>query len=399
MKPTHNNNAGIHTLTWPDYQIGMRVDRIRESREHLTAEVFLKTTLPGVNTHLTQARHNLTSITARNSLARMLEERLPGLPWGEIIEQGFVSVIDQHREGAPLIRLGELPPQERVAYRVKPLLVERQANLLYGAGSTLKSYLAQYMSVLVESPLDHNGLEVEPGKIMYLDFETDEHEVAERIRMIQAGLGIAAPTDVLYRYGRVSLADDIENIQRLLMENDGITMLVIDSIGSACGGEPESADIVLRYFNALRSLNITTLSIDHANKENVLFGSVYKFNAARSVWETRKVQEPGDGFVTVGLYHRKMNSGQLIKPLAFQFSFDPDMVTVTTADPGAEPDLRKGLSGPQQVLAILRRGAKTTKELAEEMETSEGAIRTFVTRLDQVGRLNDGRVGLISKQS
>ena len=398
MNPEHTTNAGIHTLTWPDYQIGMRVDRIRESREHLTAEVFIKTTLPGVNTHLTQARHNLTSITARNSLTRMLEDRLPGLPWGEIVEQGFVTVINHYREGAPLIRLGDLPPQERVAYRVKPLIVEKQANLLYGSGGTLKSYLAQYMSVLVESPLDHNGLETEPGKILYLDYETDEHEVAERIRMLQAGLDILSPTDVLYRYGHQTLADDIENIQRLTMEND-VHMVIVDSIGSACGGEPESADVVLRYFNALRSLRMTTLSIDHANKEGQLFGSVYKFNSARSVFETRKTQEPGDGHLTVGLYHRKMNGSGLIKPLAFKFSFLPDMVTVTKADPGAEPDLRKGLSGPQQMIAILRRGARTTKELAEELETSEGAIRTFVSRLDQVVRLNDGRVGLVSNQS
>ena len=93
-------------------------------------------------------------------------------------------------------------------------------------------------------------------------------------------------------------------------------LVVIDSVGLALGGDASDAQTVLAFFGALNQLETTVLLIDHMTKgpdsqERGAFGSVYKRNSARSVWEMRQA---ADGDMTMGLYHRKANSSRLSPP-------------------------------------------------------------------------------------
>ena len=107
----------------------MRVDRLRNERENLTGEIAVKTTNPGIAPHLHQARFNLTSTTARKTLAKALGERLD-LAWDDMIEQACVMVLAKHREGEPVIRVGKLPPREGLKYRVDPILLNNQPTII-----------------------------------------------------------------------------------------------------------------------------------------------------------------------------------------------------------------------------------------------------------------------------
>ena len=147
--PSHVSSAGVHVLDWPEYHIRIRIDRLRNERENLTGEIAVKTTNPGVAQHLHQARFNLTSTTARKTLAKALQERLD-LAWDDMIEQACVMVLTKHREGEPVIRVGNLPPREALKYRVAPILLNNQPSLVYGPGGTGKSYFALYLAVLVD---------------------------------------------------------------------------------------------------------------------------------------------------------------------------------------------------------------------------------------------------------
>jgi len=367
-KPEMVANAGIYALTWAEHNLAIRVDRIREHSDVVSGEVTIRSAAPGQNSHLHQARLNITSTAARKQLANFMEGRYgPIPPWSDVLEQLCVMVLTQHREGEPIIRIGDLPRREALLWRVYPLLVEDQANMVYGAGQTGKSMLAVYLSVLLDSGINENGLTVEPGKVLYVDYETDELEVSERVKAIQAGIGLGFETDIIYRFGRLPLADDIEQVQRAVIEH-GVNLVVVDSLGMAAGGDQDKSTDIIRYFQALRTLRCTTLTIDHLNKEGKLYGNVYKFNESRCIWQTKSVSEPGQSTLDIGLYHRKMNNGRLEKPLGFKLEFGDGVYTVSKQDVMAIPDLASEATPMQQIHDLLRHTpTMTAEEIGSEL--------------------------------
>ena len=97
------------------------------------------------------------------------------------------------------------------------------------------------------------GLNPEPGNILMLDYESDADEHQARVRAISKGLGIDVPSNIYYRYCYQSIAADIEQVQRHVLDKD-IDLVIVDSASPACGGEPESAEATTKCFSALRSL-------------------------------------------------------------------------------------------------------------------------------------------------
>ncbi|MBT9143923.1 MAG: hypothetical protein DDT29_02337 [Dehalococcoidia bacterium] len=163
--------------------------------------------------------------------------------------------------------------------------------------------------------------------------------------------------------------------------------MIVDSVGGACGGEPESAEVVLRYFMALRSLKITTLSIDHVTKAGdtkMPFGSVYKANSARSIYELRKSQEAGEGWMDIGLYHRKCNVGRLQKPFGLRIDYFEDdhqpSILFSRSDIREVPGLTEGLTLQDQIVAVLRHGAMTVAEIASEISANQGSVKAALYR-------------------
>ena len=130
---------------------------------------------------------------------------------------------------------------------------------------------------------------MEPARVLILDWETSHDEIGASVTMIRHGLGLEGASHILYRTMTQGLSSDIERIREICVEHS-VDLVIIDSLGSACMGEPESAEVVLRVFGAIRSLGVSALAIDHSNKEGHLFGSVYKFNSARQVFEAKKSQ-------------------------------------------------------------------------------------------------------------
>ena len=126
-------------------------------------------------------------------MGKVVEEKIPGIGWDEILEYVCVMVLDKHREGTPTIKLANHSMPEGLVFRLRPFLQERQPTLLFGEGDTGKSWLAIFMSVLVSQGLSCMGMEAEPGNVLYLDYETDSDTLWERVNMISAGLGIPIP--------------------------------------------------------------------------------------------------------------------------------------------------------------------------------------------------------------
>jgi hypothetical protein len=384
MKPEMRVNAGIYDLIWPQEQVAIRIDRLRENgHSGLTGEVLVKTLLPGVPSHLHQARLNLTSTQARRTLARHLEERVPELDWTAIIEQACVLVLRAYREGEPVVAVHDVAPRQGPRFRLDPVILEGHPNLIFGAGGVGKSLLALYFGVLVSSGHHHNGLSPMPGNVLYLDYETSPEELRERVLAIEAGLGEPGFSNILYRFSHQPLANDTEEVQRIVSEKQ-IEFAVIDSMGPAVGADPNSPEAVIAYFTALRSLRITTLTLDHVAKNAATptpFGSVYKTNLSRSVFELRKEQEPGDDTMQMGLFHRKANFGKLLPPMGLAATFTPTAIAFSMCSVRDVPALLEGSSHADRIEELLKsEGAMTAKEVAETLGIPQNAIRAVLSR-------------------
>ena len=288
--------GSLYRFTWSDYEIVIELDRLHETKDGPRAEINVRTTRQGVSPHLLDRHINLLSESSHKTIEKRLQDRWNGLNWGDMLETVCISTKKEFRKGEPLFTVGNLPSRERPKHRLYPLLLEAEANLIFGSGGSGKSKFADLLSLLIQSGESYCGLKPIQGNVLYLEYETCKEELDETIKMLTRGMpAYGEDVNISYRYCSQPLWTDVPELLKKIAECDA-SIVVIDSVGSACGGEPESAEVVLNYFMALRALKVTTLSIDHvAHKaEGRPFGSVYKINNARSVWELKKIQEPGE---------------------------------------------------------------------------------------------------------
>ena len=153
------------------------------------------------------------------------------------------------------------------------------------------------------------------------------------------------------------------------MAEENVALIIVDSAGPACGGDPETAASAISYFTALRSLRKASITIAHRSKTNSVgpFGSVYWVNYPRMSYELKKSQEEESDVMHVALIHRKVNDGQLQKPMSFKIEWHSNgAVTVNTERLESIPDFITELPLTEQcVAAFTEHGPKTVKELAE----------------------------------
>jgi hypothetical protein len=392
---------GIYKLTWPELHVDIMVDRIKADTDHqVKAEINATSSRPNSPGHLRGGRLILTSPSSKKSMVKSLEERESEVDWDTIIEQLCTSVLHHYRSGSPAVEItGDADVKASNRWLIEPLLQLGHPTLIYGQGSAGKSWFAQYMSVLADCGMSASKLLVEPARVLYLDWETTQAEIGVRVAMLRKGLGLQSQSHIWYREMMAGLYNDVEAIRHLVMEKN-IELIILDSLGSACMGEPESAEIVLRMFQSLRSLRCTSLCIDHTNKEGHLFGSVYKFNSGRQIFEIKKAQTEGEDSLEFALFHRKANNSKLVKPMGWQLRFADDSVTLTrkdVKDTGLESELRIA----DRIQNLLQRGAMAPKDLAEELEREPSHIRKELSEWTAKGRfirLSDGRYAVRARE-
>lgn len=168
------------------------------------------------------------------------------------------------------------------------------------------------------------------------------------------------------------------------IDHEGVVMAVVDSVGAACGDDPERAEPVLRFFSAVRSLGIATILVDHVRKENAngrAFGSTYKHNASRLTFEMRRAQLPDADLVHVGVFPRKSNKGRLMSPFGLAVTYTTDAIIFRREDVAADPELAEGLSLPVRIVNALKHGPRLTSQLADECGASDDKVRAALARM------------------
>jgi hypothetical protein len=177
----------------------------------------------------------------------------------------------------------------------------------------------------------------------------------------------------------------------------GIGMVIVDSLGYALEGDAEASRDVLRFFRevegSFRRESVSLFIVDHQSKhgtyqEKTMFGSVYKTNSIRSVFQV----EPGehdDAYIKLTLRHKKTNFGPLLKPFGVEATFvqgeDEDevkAVKVNTRELDATELAEEGtLNASDRVLMTLADGPMYPVDIADATGLELGTVKNSLTTL------------------
>ena len=337
------------------------------------------------------------------------KRRVPDLAWDDLIDDVCDRAMNNQRTRLkPQIVGLQEPKLERPVYQVWPLLPSRQPTFIYGQGGIGKSWLALYLCALVDNGLTKNGLNADVGNSLYVDWETDKATAEGRAWAIKRGdPDIHEGWGLRYFAAQSPLVDWIDTLADHVAAEQ-FDLVVLDSVGMALGGDAGSDEKVLAFMAALRTLQTTVLLIDHMTKgadseDRGAFGSAYKKNQGRSMWEMRQA---ADGELTMGLYHRKANNSRLSPPVGLSLEIiEDDDYTVQSAsfsrcDVTDDPELAKGISAPLRILAALRHGAMDLESIDELLQDIPRAtIEPALSRMVKSGKLtrpDRGKYGLVS---
>ncbi len=362
-------------------------------------------------------RVNLISGTQRTDLRRDLDA-LYGKEWGwtAVLVDAFSRVRRAWTGQERAVRVDQILDPGDPQFLVGTLLPDASPSVIFGDGSSGKTYIALAAALAVARGEPFCGMAVRQGAVLYVDYETSEPQFRLRVGRLCRGLGLDGVPPGLPMYywpgGGGALADQADALKRFCAEK-GVVLVIVDSAADACGGEPESAEVASRYFNGLSRINggIASLTIAHVSKGSDAekpFGSVFWHNRPRRTWNVQRVQEEESDEADIGLYCRKVNDGRKPQPFAIRLTFEGTAgpVRVMRGDLGAVPELAAKRGLRERVREALRRGPLTVAQIAAGVGggVAPGTIGDICrrypaqfVRVDSGGRGVEARWALLAK--
>ena len=340
FRPTINKKGTIIDISFVDVGLYFRAERISESLERISAEITVSmdiTSDRGVRRErILWSRASLLDDRSKDAFVQSLEhatedKSLRPISYDEVTSEAFGCIISAHREGESVEELSDLSTSTGRVFHLRPLLLSKVPNLIWAQGGSFKSYFAQLCCVMTDRGYSDYGLSVKsPAKALYLDWEESLDTFKRRILSIQRNLFPNPETSgILWKKMYQPFASSIEEISKIVRDRQ-VEFLVIDSMNPALGGMSIDSQAVEKFFEALGVLNVTSLILDHANRSHesnasgtpAIYGSAFKYNRSRMVYEIKKKQESLAGEIQVVLYHRKTNDFKIQSPRGFNIKFD-----------------------------------------------------------------------------
>ena len=373
---------GRYRMEWgDDLDALLEFDLVRSGRDgEVTAEVTASNTQPTYGEVVAVSRVNLVSARSRTEFANHLAKHDEHVDWRELVEYACRQVVVAFRAGQASILLRDAKQPEDAGLLLPPLLVGRMPTILFGDGGAAKSYVALAAGLSVHTGQPFLGLEpVTRRRVGILDYEMDAWEHRRRM---EALVGDGEMPDIAYIPCAHPLADDVDRLQRAIRKYE-LEYLIVDSVGLACGGPPEAAEIANRFYGGLRELGLGALLVAHVNRSGDTerpFGSAFWSNSARMTWYVKREQSIGAGAVNVALFNKKANTGPLQAPIGFRFSFDAGRTYVTRTDVRDIQDIAAHVPVRFRIESEVRVGALTYVELASALDVPIDTIKKAVDR-------------------
>jgi hypothetical protein len=394
--------AGGYLFVWNSTEnVQIKVTRIRGSNDDVKAYLEVSTTAPGYQPHLTHGNFNFNAIKTRREWAKYLTEQYD-IDWEAIFEQLTVYTIERVRRGEPVQEI--LASDEKIEaprYILEPFLIENYPNVFFGDPSSFKSSMAIIIMGCVILPWQDNPLRLKvpdrPIRTLLLDWETDLATIKYQVACFQRGMGLP-PIPINYRRCSTPLINDLEQIQNAIVDTKS-ELLVIDSLGLACGGELNEAGPAIQFFTGLRQLKITSLLLAHnaKNRESnhkSIYGSVYFEAQSRSIWQLTKKQEKGSNELDLCLKNTKSPPfRKSYADLGYHISFGEDAMTVKTCDPKSVSEFLETMGTQTRIIELLKDGPLKPTDIATQLELTENNVRVVLSNLkksNEVIKINDG---------
>lgn len=365
------------TLEIPSIGVKFIAERLRRERQELIGELTVTCALPGartVNGNLITGDFNFSSVAARSTRAKLLAERAQSnghVDWYAHLEEFCQGVFSREREGDPAMDIWDIPMPEKVDdFAVSGISLPRKhPSILFGDGGSAKSYMALYIA---------GQLAIQGVPVALFDWELSGDEHRERFERL---FGKIKPP-LTYCRCESPLVVEVDRLARIIRERK-IRYAFFDSISFACDGRPEEAEIAARYLRATRSLGIGSLHIAHINKseekDRKPFGSSWWHNGARCTWYC-EASEPVDGTLQVGFFNRKANLGPLRDNVSLTLRFGNLSTTIERSNMSDSETLVKKMTCAQRMADLLKRGALTAAEIADQLDHPADTVRRTAAR-------------------
>lgn len=404
-KPEIKNIIGGFDLLWKEEKLNILISRLHVHTDgRVTGELLIKS--PDGKSLYPQTSFNFTSERTRSALIKTLSEQDSSRPWGDIINQLSLTVVDRARQGEPVQELWTGNDVKRPEYLLEPFIYKGLPNILYGEKGVNKSTLALAFYLCLVLPWKDNPLELTAPsrsiKSLILDWETEGDIVQYYLSRLQLGHGLQ-PLQLIYRRCSLPLADDLEQIERNISDT-GAEVIIIDSLGAAAGGDLNGADIALKFFAALRQLKVTSLIIgqvtkDENTKTKKVFGSHFFTYYSRNIWEISKSEGISDDEYDLALFHRSPNLSAPLKPIGFRFHWNETGLSIERQPVNVAEFMTK-VSSQLRILELLRHGPKKPKDIAMEIDTSENTVRVLLSKLKKKGKVlqTENGYGLVTTE-
>lgn len=299
------------------------------------------------------------------------------------------------------ISLGQMEEPGPRTELVERLIPEGYATVLFGDGGMGKSYLALGLAMCVATGQPFVGLTVRSCGVLYLDWELNADEFHRRGISVARGLGLSCPPANLY-YAQVAQPfSSVVGRVKTFIDQQHIGLVIIDSVGMACAGDPELARDVLGFFALLKNLNVTVLAVDHQSKlqegqhyaQKTPFGSAYKSHLARSIIQVER-SSGHEGWLTLRLRHKKLTFGPMSQELGVTLQFekiaDAETVRLSAWNPTTAPVASQRLSDQEKIEHRLQQdGPATSDVLAQRTGVHSKTVRNHVARLHKAGKIKE----------
>ena len=407
MKPTIKTTPGRIVFSWSDTKLRITVRRAKmDSHGKVSGELLIEIDNPeeGLSPYMDEIR--IPDFLSEQSLTRQVNafsRKYEGIEWDEVFMAIKFHVLDYVRSGEPVQELWSSDDIKAPEYLIWPFFPKHQPTIIFGEKGTLKSQTALIFYIAFTLPWWDNELGFRvpdmPQVGLYLDWETDANEVQWRMKCLCEGMELGA-IGVRYRRMVHPLAQDLDQVQARI-EEIGATVLIVDSLAGAVGGDVNKTELASEFFAAVRELGLTTIVIGQTSKKEdgkkTVLGSTLFHYYARSIWEIRRESEGSDeeDYADVALFHRAANMSRLHEPIGLRVTYNGTKTRVELSDVRSMPELLESLKLSVRITEALKSGAKTSKELASICSAQEATISRACRRMRSKGKvvpLDDGKL-------
>ena len=420
--------ANSYKYTFIEDAVEIDVMQLHDSRGGLEAELTF--CHPIDEPFFSNVKFQFNSAAARKSLFNQLLDKHPAsvfFNWDSILEYLVQDVTYRWHKAPIIIDINTEPEIETQEYLLSLLLALQQPTTLFAPGGIGKSTLVEFLAVLLTYGI-YSGIGVGacqgPVNVLYLDWETEALIHKQHIKAIKKGLkdvGADIPDEhksIFFIKCEKPLSEYTAYIKEMIKQFD-IKLIIIDSqmaaTSEAKAGQTE-AQVAAEYYNCLRSLNITSLTIDHTSKAAMQnsdvtatpWGTIVKYNRSRAQYELKMDDsfEDSDHKEYV-LVNTKNNLSRKQKPLPFAIDFVNEgdklvSIAFTPCNIADNQELSKrSLTKVQRLINALKKmpgNTGTIAELAAAIEEPDNMDSVGVTLARQTKffiKLGAGKYGLI----